>query len=124
MKGEFPKGTYLYFLSMEWTDDTSKKLEVADQLVAKVPHFAPAWKEKAWLENSAEKRLGYLERGLKANPDTHTRGFLLINKAHVLHNLGRKAEVIQILGDLALDSTSTLDVEALAKKSLATILEK
>lgn len=123
-KGEFPKGTYLYFLSIEWAGDTAKKLQVADQLVAKVPLFAPAWKTKASLEDNDEKRLSYLEKGLKANPDVETKGFLLINKALVLHNRGRKAEAIQILGELALDPTSPLDIEAIAKKSLAMIVAK
>jgi tetratricopeptide (TPR) repeat protein len=124
MKGEFPKGTYLYFLSIEWARDTSEKLQVANQLVSKVPLFAPAWKAKATLEDDSEKRLSYLEKGLKASPDVETRGFLLINKALVLHDRGRKAEALQILGELALDPTSPLDIEAIAKKSLAMIVAK
>lgn len=124
MKGEFPKGTYLYYLSIELTNDTHKQLQVADTLTTKVPSFAPAWKAKASLEPDDEKRLGYLESGLKANPDPETRGFLLINKALILHSRGQKAEAIRILGELALDPASPLDIEAIAKKSLAMLVAK
>jgi hypothetical protein len=123
-KGDFPQGTYLYFLSVEWAKDPSAKLEVVDRILAKVPGFAPAWKEKASLETDDGKRLSYLEKGLKATPDLETRGFLLINKALVLQSQGKKAEAIRILGELALDPASPLDIEAIAKKSLTLIAAK
>jgi len=122
--GAFPKGTYLYFLSIEWAGDKAKKIQMLDQLVSKVPQFAPAWKTKASLEEDSEKRLSLLERGLKSNPDVETKGFLLINKALVLNEHGQKAVAIKILGELALNPTSPIDVEALAKQSLAVIVEK
>ncbi len=122
--GAFPKGTYLYFLSTEWTTDTSKQLNIADQLLAKAPKFAPAWKVKALLESDDGKRLGYLENGLQASPDTETKGFLLINKAILLHRQGKKTEAVRILGELALDQTSPLDIEAIARKSLAILAKK
>lgn len=124
MNGEFPKGTYLYFLSIEWASDTAKKLQIVNQLVAKVPLFAPGWKTKAALEDDSKKRLGYIEMGLKAGPDVETRGFLLINQALILNTNGRKKEAIQILGKLALDPTSPRDIEAIAKKSIAMIVAK
>lgn len=123
-KGELPKGTYFYFLSIEWADDRSKKLQIADQLVAKVPNFAPAWKVKAVLESDDGNRLAYLENGLKADPDLETRGFLLINKALLLQKQAKKAEAVKILGELALDPASPLDIEAIAKKSLAMLNAK
>lgn len=123
-KGEYPKGTYLFFLSMEWTPDTAKQNDIVDRLIAKVPLFAPAWKEKAAGESDEGKRLGYLEKGLMANPDPETRGFLLINKALVLQNQGKKADAVRILGELVLDPASPIDIEAIAKKTLAMIASK
>jgi tetratricopeptide (TPR) repeat protein len=125
-KGDFPKGTYLYFLSIEWTDDADKKAQIVDQLLAKVPKFAPAWKAKAWLDSSDNdaKRLGYLDNGLKCAPDPETKGFLLINKALILDRQNRKSEAIAILGELALNPSSPLDIEAIAKKTLATLASK
>jgi tetratricopeptide (TPR) repeat protein len=116
--GELPAGTYLYFLSTEWTDDSRQKLQIADQILGKAPRFAPAWKLKATLETEDGKRLSYLDNGLDAGPDLETRGFLLINKALLLHKQGEKAEAVKLLGELALDPASPLDIEAIAKKTL------
>ena len=123
-KGEYAKGTYQFFLSTEWTNDARKQLEIVNQLLAKAPTFAPAWKQKAFLEDDDGLRLGYLENGLKAHPDQETKGFLSINKALLINRQGKKAQAIRILGELALDPASPLDIEALARKSLANITAK
>ena len=124
MNGDFPKGTYLYFLSLEWETDSSKKLQIIENLLAKAPKFAPAWKAKAALENNDEKRLNFLEMGLKVKPDPETKGFLLINKALMLHRLEKNSEAIEILGNLVLDPASPLDIETIAKKTLATVIAR
>lgn len=123
MRDEFPKGTYLYFLSIEWADDARQRLQVVDDLALKVPTFAPVWKEKAALEDNEERAMQFLESGLALNPDAETKGFLLINKAFLLHRQGQTAQATDILGTLALDPDSPLDIEAVAKQSLAMILE-
>lgn len=122
--GFFPRGTYLYFLSIEWAKDSNAKREVIDRILAKVPRFAPAWKEKASLETDDVKRLRYLEKGLTAAPDPETKGFLLVNKALALERRGKRAEAIRILGELAVDPMSPLDIEAIAKQSLAMFTAK
>lgn len=119
--GQFPPGTYVFFLGLEWTSDAAQKQQIVDTLTTKIPAFAPGWKEKALLENNPQKRLAYLDRGLAASPDLETRGFLLLNKATVLAGLGKKAEAVDILGQLALDPASPRDVEAIAKRVLASL---
>lgn len=124
MTSEFPKGTYLYFLSAQWTTDASKQLQIADQLIAKNPTFAPAWKVKALLESDDARRLAYLEKGLKAHPDSETGGFMLINMALLLHRQGKLEEANTILGEFMFNPASPLGIEAIARKSLATLASK
>ena len=120
--GKIPSGTYLRFLSLEWAQRSSEQEAIVRELTERSPSFAPGWKAKALLEENINKRLVYLERGLAANPDQETRGFLLLNKAAVLAEQGKKAEAVKLLGTLALDPASPLDIEALAKQSLATVI--
>ena len=49
---------------------------------------------------------------------------LLIYKALVLLQRGERQETIRILGELALDPAATLATEALAKATLARVLER
>jgi tetratricopeptide (TPR) repeat protein len=122
--GVLPVGTYLRFLSLEWTNDEAKKQAIIRELNERSPAFAPAWKARAMLESDTERRLSYLERGLGLQADAETKGFLLLNKAAVLAAQGKKDEAVAILGTLALDPASPLDIEALAKKTLATIVSR
>ena len=68
--------------------------------------------------------MGLLEKGLSAEPDPETKGFLLINKAVALANVGKKNEAIKILGELALDPSSPQDIEIIAKRTVAFILDE
>jgi len=123
MRGELPAGIYLFHVSLEWETDPAKKLQAVVQLTEKVPQFAPAWAERAKLESDDGARLKALERGLAADPDPETLGFLLINKAVVLANAGREDEAVEILGQLTLDPASTLGVEQVAKSTLALLFD-
>ena len=122
-RGELPKGVYLYYLSHEWTQDQKKKLQIFINLNQKYPSFAPAWYKRSNYEKMPNKRLKLIEKGLSVNPDQATKGFLLLNKAIVLTNTGKKSDAITILGTLALDPKSPLDIELLSKKTLAMILK-
>jgi tetratricopeptide (TPR) repeat protein len=122
--GTFPEGTYLQFLSIEWLENDAERMKAARAITEKVPTFAPGWKARSSLEPDARTRLAYVEKGLALEPDAETRGFLLMNKAILLHESGRKAEAIAILGTLALDPASPIDVEVLAKKTLATMISR
>lgn len=122
-RGELPEGIYLYYLSYEWTNDPLKKLEIVENIINKFPSFAPAWQKRAGFEEDPSKVLAIIEKGLGVDPDLETKGFLLMNKAITLANTGNKAEAIEILGKLALDPKSPLDIEVLSKKTLVMVLE-
>lgn len=118
-KGDLPAGTYLAYLSLEWTHDPEKRTRIVQGLVQRVPGFAPAWKELATIsENDSEKTLA-IERGLEANPDSETRGILEINKASILERRGDREGAVRLLGTLALDPASTYATEHMAKAILA-----
>jgi tetratricopeptide (TPR) repeat protein len=118
---KLPAGTYLAYLSLEWIGDSARKRQAVEALVQKAPQFAPLWEIRAKTATNDAQKLEYLERGLAATPDPETYGFLRINQALVLAGKGERAKAIEILGTLALDPASPLDVEALAKWTLTTI---
>ena len=124
VNGELPQGTYLKYLSLDWSDDVERKQQLEDELLAAAPNYAPAWKAKALLEPDDAKRLELLEKGLAANPDADIQGFLLVEKALVLVRKGQQAQAVEILGNLALDRQTPSRVELLAKTTLADILDK
>ncbi|MEQ6305656.1 hypothetical protein ABN448_00395 [Delftia acidovorans] len=117
--GKLPQGTYLRYLALEWETDRDKARQAALAMTRETPGFAPAWKTAAHLEDDPDKRLALLDSGLKAGPDAETRGFLLLNKAMVLRERNQIPEAMVMLGELALDPQSPLDVEALARHTLA-----
>ena len=123
-KGDLPSGTYLAYLSLDWMDDPGRKANIVRQLVVQAPGFAPAWKEQAMLANTDDEKLAFIEKGLAANPDGETKGILLVNKALIMARSGEKETAIRLLGELALDPTSTYAAEHLAKVSLADIAGK
>lgn len=112
----------MYYVGLEWQSDPKKKAEAVIAINAKVPSFAPGWKERANIESTERSRMEAIEKGLKAEPDLETRGFLLINKAIILSNNGKKEEAINILGELALNPSSPLDIEVVSKKIICSFL--
>jgi len=123
-KGEFPPGTYLAYLSLEWVDDRAKKADIVRQLVNRLPGFAPAWKELAVIAEQGPERLAAIEKGLAAEPDAETRGMLQINKALEEDRQGEHEGAVRLLGELALDPKSTYATEHLAKATLAMVVKK
>jgi tetratricopeptide (TPR) repeat protein len=123
-KGEFPLGTYLAYLSLEWVDDRAKRAAMVRHLVNEFPRFAPGWKELAVFADQDSDRLAAIEKGLAAEPDAETRGMLDINKALVLDRQGEDDRAIRLLGELALNSQSTYETEQLAKATLALVATK
>jgi tetratricopeptide (TPR) repeat protein len=123
-KGELPTGTYLKYLSLEWTADRGKKTKIVHQLVTEAPGFAPGWKEIATLSKNDDERLAAIERGLAAHPDRETKGIMQINEALILHRKGDREGAIRLLGELALDPASTYATEHMAKVSLANLVKK
>jgi tetratricopeptide (TPR) repeat protein len=123
-EGQLPKGTYLAYVSLEWVESPTERTKRVEALAASAPTFAPIWKEKATLSEAPAERLALLDRGLKQAPDPETRGFLLINKALSLSELGRKAEAVPILGELGADQSQPPDVQQIALATLANITSK
>lgn len=122
LNGELPQGIYLYYLSFEWTNDPKKQFEIVENLSSKFPTFSPAWQKRANFENDPNKALGMIEKGLSSGPDLETRGFLLMNKAIALSNLGNRKEAIDILGQLIFNPKSPLDIRVLSKKTLSMLV--
>jgi tetratricopeptide (TPR) repeat protein len=123
-KGHLPAETYLAYLSVEWMDDPRKKANAVRQLVARVPGFAPAWKELAMQADTDADKLVAIEKGLAANPDGETKGILLINKALIMDRSGDRDGATRLLGELALNPDSTYATEHLAKVTLASVANK
>lgn len=123
LNGLLPAGFCRAFAMLEWLDDRNQKRSLLEQIVARHPNFAPAWKELSRLLEGGE-RYAAVMRGLAAQPDDETRGILLINKAIVLHERGELHAAIDILGTLALDPLSTLGTEMLAKAALANLISQ
>jgi tetratricopeptide (TPR) repeat protein len=123
-KGDLPEGTYLSYSSLEWMDDPAKKMETVKQFVKEVPTFAPAWKELAILSDGDDEKLAAIEKGLAAHPDAETMGILQINKALILDRKGNHDVAVRLLGELALDPSSTFATEHLAKVTLASVAKK
>jgi tetratricopeptide (TPR) repeat protein len=122
--GDLPKGTYLRFLSLEWTTDPSAQKRILDGLVHDAPGFAAVWKEVAVRSDDESEKLAALDRGLQAHPDSETVGMLTANKAVILYHRGRRDEAIRLLGELALDPNSSLGTEVFAKFVLASLLRE
>jgi tetratricopeptide (TPR) repeat protein len=123
-KNELPRGTYLTYVSLEWIGDPSEKADAVRKMVKEVPAFAPAWKELAWLSDSESDKFNAIEKGLAANPDGETKGILLINKALIQNQKGDNAAAVRLLGELALDPSSTYATEHMAKATLAQVAKK
>src|SRR5262245_12878936 len=81
--GEVPEGFAKAYAMLEWEAEDTRRA-VLQQIVARFPGFAPAWKELAALTEGASERLAALDHGLAGNPDDETYGMLILNKALVL----------------------------------------
>jgi tetratricopeptide (TPR) repeat protein len=120
--GQYLRGTYLAYLSIEWAKTESEKRDIAKKLVEKFPDFAPGWKELGVLTKDSDESFRCFERGLSASPDAETYGMLAVNKALRLFQIGKKAEALNILGDLAMDPKSSLASAQVAKATLANLI--
>jgi tetratricopeptide (TPR) repeat protein len=115
---EWPAGTCKRFAMLEFADPAKRTSEL-QAIVAAAPSMAAAWKELALDLDDDTQRIAMLDKALANKPDPETRGVALSNKALALDRLGKRAEAIRILGQLALDPTAPLDVVELSKLGLA-----
>ncbi|MFW9779521.1 MAG: hypothetical protein ACFFE8_11755 [Candidatus Heimdallarchaeota archaeon] len=123
-KGELPQGTYLAYLQLEWIHDPEQKKEKVISLLKYLPDYPPAWKELSSMLKDVSERKKAIENGLNNNPDPETKGILLINKALILNMENKNQEAVKILGELILNSNSTLAAVELAKFALRPITEE
>ncbi len=117
---EWKAGICKRYAMAEFMDPAAKKAEL-EAIVADAPGVAAAWKDLASALDDDGAQLAALDNALAHNPDPETRGFALANKALVLDRAGKHSDAIRILGELALDPASPLDVAQIAKFSLAQI---
>jgi tetratricopeptide (TPR) repeat protein len=120
---KFPKGLYSVYTALEWTTDSSKKRASVNSMIRLAPDFAPAWKELALLTENKEDREKAIDQGLSKGPDADTKGILLINKAILLNDKGKKNEAIQTLGHLIFSPDATSGNVELAKFTLRSMVE-
>jgi tetratricopeptide (TPR) repeat protein len=116
---EWPAGACKRYALAEFVDPAKRTAELS-AIVKVAPGIAAAWKDLALdVEGDDAAKLAALDKVLAHEPDLETRGVVLSNKALVLDRLGRRPEAIAILGELALDPRTPLDVEQLSKLALA-----
>jgi len=119
-----PPGFCKEFAVLEWVTDAAQKRKALEDIVEKLPGFAPGWKELSALLDDPAAKLHATEKGLSAKPDDDTKGILLVNKALLLDARGEHEAAVAILGELVLDPRSTMATEAMAKFSLANVTRK
>jgi tetratricopeptide (TPR) repeat protein len=120
--GELRSGTYEQYVTLEGLSDPLEKRALLEEILKESPTFAPAWKELSRLLDDDIAKLQAIEEGLSHSPDDETRGILLVNKALALNRQGKHEAALGILGDLALDQTVPLDIEQIAKATLANVI--
>lgn len=121
--GKFPQGLYTVYMQIEWANDNKKKLQIAKAIIEKAPAFAPAWKELALLADIKEEKEKAIEQGLSNDPDGETKGILLINKAIILNESGKKSAATTLLGNLIFSPEATTANVEMAKYTLRSITE-
>lgn len=121
--GEYKKGLYKMYLSLEWIDDPTEKIEMVKLLVSNFPSFAPGWKEYSNLLEGKE-RMNAIEKGLNLDPDMETKGMLLINKALMVDENGNYKHATEILTEIIFNPKSTFGNLEMAKFVLNNISTK
>jgi len=122
-EGTLPRGTYLRLFYAAYDPDTISKSNTVRSILNKSPAAPMAWQLLAGLENDNQAKLHAISEGLKYDPDPETKGILLMYQAEVLRDQGHEKEAVQLLGGLAMDPRSTMQVEHLSKLFLRNILE-
>jgi len=120
---EWPSGICKRYQMVEFAEPAKRKAEL-EAIVAAAPTMAAAWKDLGTATDDDAQRIALFDKALASKPDAETRGIALSNKALALDRMGNRAEAIKILGELALDPVSPLDVAELSKMALAQITRR
>ena len=123
MKGTFPEGLYLAYVSIEWTQDVTQKYEIARQIVDKYPMYCPAWKDVYIYTNDDDEKRKALEQGIRCKGDINTMETMNINYALQVNVDGDKDKAIEILGNMILNEKTTTASKVLAKSALSTMID-
>jgi hypothetical protein len=75
------------------------------------------------LLTETNQRLHAIDQGLSKNPDETTKGYLLVNKAMLLADSGRKEEATQLLENMMLPESIATNI-LLAKMTLNMIQQE
>jgi len=122
-KGVFKKGLYKMYLSLEWIDNPTEKLEMTKKLVSSFPSFAPGLKDYASLLEGVERE-NVIKKGLELDSDIETEGMLQINNALILENKGEINKAKDILTSIIFDTRSTYGNIEMAKFVLNNLTNK
>jgi tetratricopeptide (TPR) repeat protein len=122
-KGVFKIGLYKMYISLEWIDSPTEKLEMTKKLVSSFPSFAPGWKDYASLLEGDERESA-IQKGLELDSDMETKGTLQINHALILDKKGQTDKAKDILTTIIFDSQSTYGNIEMAKYVLNSITSK
>ncbi len=119
-QGTFPAGTYLAYVSLEWTDP-NQKAQLVNELATRLPTFTPIWKEKALLADDYAERLRLLDHALSMDADDETYGFLILNKAVTLQQTGQPSAAKALLTILMEGNRTTHSSQNLAREIMKTM---
>jgi tetratricopeptide (TPR) repeat protein len=118
--GDFPAGTYAAFVLMEsW--EPSRRQEALNKMVVEIPSFAPAWKAKAFLSDSADENMACCEMALSLDPDPETFAICMMNKASLINQRGENAMAQTMLEALIQDPKLSVGAKLVATDLLKTI---
>jgi tetratricopeptide (TPR) repeat protein len=117
--GRVPKGTLREFLDIERLKDPQEIHRRLEALAKKAPAFVPAWQELALSEEKPEEAEKLIAKTLSLEPDTATRGALLVYKATLLWRRGETEAARKMLRELLADPTTLPDTAAEARELLS-----
>jgi tetratricopeptide (TPR) repeat protein len=118
--GEFPAGLSIGIATLPDMPEEQRR-STAEQLVQKFPSCPAGWQTHANFIKDPTARLEAIDRGLAARPDPDTRGFLSVNKALVLADLGKVDAAIGIVKPLTDSIGDSISAHAAACTALAMI---
>lgn len=120
--GTLPADFCRAFAMTEWLAPDERKSALR-ALTERAPDFGAAWHELSEaLVDDEPARAHAIDQGLAASSDPESRGMLLVNKALLLQEKDRTT-AIRMLGELAVDPSSTLGTEHVAKATLVLLLD-
>jgi len=117
LRGDFPKGTYISFVDLEWEELERRKQEI-ELMITNLPRFAPAWKDRALLTEDSNERGQFLEQALSLEPDAEIYGICILERANLLNKSGWRSEARKVLDELGRNAKTTANGKALIREML------